>query len=166
MVITFKGKPITLVGRQLSVGDTLPSFALCANDLSPVHSRELKGLKVFLSVPSVDTGVCDAEVRRFNEQAANLPGVHVYAVSMDLPFAQKRWCAAADIQAVQVLSDYQERQFGQATGTLIDELKLLTRAVFVVDEQGKVLYAQYVGEVSEHPDYDAAFAALKQAMQG
>ena len=165
MAVTFKGKPITLVGRELNVGDAMPSFTLCANDLSVVRGEELKGPGVFLTVPSVDTGVCDAEVRRFNELAANLPGVHIYAVSMDLPFAQKRWCAAAGIQSVRTLSDYRERQFGQATGTLILELMLLTRAVFVVDARGKILYVQYVEEVSEHPDYDAAFAALKQAAQ-
>lgn len=162
MQITFKGKPITLLGKPLAIGDAMPSFALCANDLSMVESGQQSGWKVFLTVPSIDTGVCDAEVRRFNEKAAQLGDITIYAVSMDLPFAQKRWCASQGIEAVQTLSDYRTREFGKATGTLIEELMLLTRAVFIVDEENAVRYVQYVSEVSEHPDYEAAFAVLEQ----
>ena len=162
MAITFLGNPITLKGRQLAAGDTLPDFTLTANDMSPVAKADTKGLRVFLTVPSLDTEVCDLEVRTFNTKAAELPGVSICAVSMDLPFAQARWCGAAGVEAVKTLSDYHHRSFGEASGTYIDELGLLTRAVFIVDDSDTVVYAEYVPEVTHQPDYDAALAKLKE----
>lgn len=156
------GNPITFSNAPLNVGDQLPAFTLTANDLSPVASEDLTGLRVFLTVPSLDTPVCDLEVRTFNTKAAELPGVSIYAVSVDLPFAQTRWCGAAGVDVVTALSDYRDRSFGKATGTLIDGLLLLTRAVFIVDASGTVVYVQYVPEVRTAPDYDAAYAKLAE----
>jgi thiol peroxidase len=158
--ITMGGNPISLPFAPLSVGVRLPDFVLTANDLSPVASEDLTGLRVFLTVPSLDTPVCDLEVRTFNTKAAELPGVAIYAISMDLPFAQARWCGTAGVEAVKALSDYRNRSFGKATGTLIDGLMLLTRAVFIVDATGTVVYAQYVPEVTDAPDYEAAYQKL------
>lgn len=160
MTITFKGTPMNLSGRQLQVGDVMPDFTLVGNDLQEVHGLELSGIRLFLTVPSLDTGVCDQEVRRFNQAAAEFPEASVYAVSLDLPFAQARWCGTAGVEAVRTLSDYKDHSFGTATGTRIEELGLLTRAVFVVDGGGKVTYAEYVPEVSAHPDYGAVLSHL------
>lgn len=160
MTITFKGTPMNLSGRQLQVGDSMPDFTLTDQTLQAVHSQDLGGVRVFLTVPSLDTGVCDQEVRRFNQAAAGFPGVSIYAVSLDLPFAQARWCGAAGVETVRTLSDYKDHSFGTATGTRIEELGLLTRAVFVVDRGGKVTYAEYVPEVSAHPNYDAVLTHL------
>lgn len=113
-------------------------------------------------MPSLDTGVCDQEVRWFNEKAAELPGVTIVAVSLDLPFAQARWCGGGGIEAVRTLSDYKERRFGKATGTYIEELALLARAVFVVDENDTVVYAEVVPEVSNHPNYEAVYQKLRE----
>lgn len=162
MNITFKGKPITLRGASLKVGDQLSNFTLVDSALNPIHQKDLSGLKVFVVVPSLDTGVCDLEVKNFNKKAAELPGVVIYTISLDLPFAQARWCGANDISAVKVLSDYQDRSFGQATGTFIEELALLTRAVFIVDASNTVVYAEYVPEVTEHPAYDKIYAKLAE----
>jgi thiol peroxidase len=120
-------------------------------------------VRLITSVPSIDTPVCDTMTRKFNEQAAQLPdNVEVYTISMDLPFAQKRWCGNADIDKVKTLSDYQERSFGENYGLLIKELKLLARAVFVIDAAGKIAYREIVPEVTDEPDYDAALAAVKK----
>ena len=156
------GNPVTTEGKPLVVGDSMPAFLLTANDLSDFASESASGVRVFLSVPSLDTPVCDEEVKRFNE-STDLLGVNIYAVSMDLPFAQSRWCAAAGIGSVKTLSDYKYRQFGAATGTYIKELGLLTRAVFIVGADGKIAYVQYVPEISDHPDYTTAFAAALSA---
>lgn len=161
MAVTFNHSPITLKGTPLKEGDKMPNFTLVDNSLTPVRAEELEGLRVFVVVPSLDTEVCDLEVRNFNTKAAGLPGVSIYAVSMDLPFAQARWCGANGISAVKTLSDYHERSFGAATGTYIDELGLLTRAVFVVNATGDVVYAEYVPEVTNHPNYDAVYAKLE-----
>ena len=150
-MITFKGSPLTLQGPPLRVGDTMPGFTLTDTALTEVRDTDLCGIRVFLTVPSLDTGVCDQEVRWFNEKAAELPGVTIVAVSLDLPFAQARWCGGGGIEAVRTLSDYKERRFGKATGTYIEELALLARAVFVVDENDTVVYAEVVPEVSNHP---------------
>ena len=160
MTITFKGTPMNLSGRQLQVGDSMPDFTLTDQTLQAVHSRDLGGVRVFLTVPSLDTGVCDQEVRRFNQAAAEFPGASIYAVSLDLPFAQARWCGAAGVEAVRTLSDYRDHCFGAVTGTRIEELGLLTRAVFVVDGGGKITYVEFVPEVSAHPDYDAVLSHL------
>lgn len=159
--VTLKGNPFTLEGEEVQVGQSAPDFSLVANDLSSVSLADTNGVRIFSVVPSLDTPVCDQQTRRFNEELASLPGVSVYTVSADLPFAQKRWCGAAGIDQVVTLSDYRDRAFGANWGTMINELKIDCRAVFVVDAAGKVVHAEYVGEIAEHPDYDAALAAAK-----
>ena len=161
--VKFKGNPLTLVGPEVKIGSQAPDFSVLAQDLSPVTLSTVKGKTLLLSVtPSLDTPVCDAQARRFNQEAAKLPGVEILNISMDLPFAQKRWCGAAGIDRVKVLSDHKEASFGRAYGTLIKELRLLTRAIFVVDGGGTVRYVEYVPKVTSHPNYDAALAAVKQ----
>lgn len=161
--ITMKGNPITLLGDEVKVGQDAPDFTVVANDLSTVTLQDTSGVRIFLSVPSLDTGVCDAEVRRFNEEATSLNGVKVYTISMDLPFAQARWCGAAGVKNVTTLSDHRDASFGRAYGVLIDGLRLLARAVFVVDSNNKVTYVEYVPEVTQHPDYEKALAAARAA---
>ena len=161
--VTMRGNPVTLVGDEVKVGDKARDFTVIANDLSTVTLNDTSGVRIFLSVPSLDTGVCDAEVRRFNEEAASLEGVKVYTISMDLPFAQARWCGAAGVENVVTLSDHRNASFGQNWGVLIKELRLLARAVFVVDSSNTVTYVEYVPEVSSHPDYEKALAAAKAA---
>jgi thiol peroxidase len=162
-LVTLKGKPITLVGEEIKVGDKGPEFEAIDNDLKPVRLSSLKGKVVILcSVPSLDTSVCDIETRKFNEKAGQLGGdVKVLTISMDLPFAQKRWCGAAGIKNVQTLSDHREASFGITFGVLIKELRLLARAVFVIDKTGIVRYKQIVPEITSEPDYEAAINAAK-----
>jgi thiol peroxidase len=162
-IITFKGNPFTLLGPQLKVGDKAPDFAVVDNGLAPVSLASSAGrVRIISSVPSLDTPVCDTETRRFNQEAAGLPGdVAVLTISLDLPFAQKRWCGAAGIDKVTTLSDYRDRSFGLNYGVLIKELLLLTRAIFVVDAQGVIRYIQIVPEVTSEPDYAAVIAAAK-----
>lgn len=163
-VVTFKGNPVTLVGNEVKVGDTAPDFTVMANDLSPVTLADSKGsVRIISVVPSLDTGVCDQQTRRFNEEAASLEGVRVLTISVDLPFAQKRWCGAAGVDRVQTLSDHRDLSFGTAYGVVIKELRLLARAVFVVDKNDKVVYAEYVPEVTQHPNYEAVIEAAKKA---
>ena len=165
MNITFNGSPITLKGNQLKIGDKMPDFIVCDNDLNMVKGNELSGVRIFLTVPSLDTGVCDMEVRNFNSKASELDGVSIYAVSLDLPFAQARWCCANGIKAVKTLSDYKDRNFGMATGTFIEELALLTRAVFIVNNANEIVYVEYVPEVTNHPDYDKAYNVLEDLIK-
>jgi len=162
-IITFKGNPFTLLGPELKVGDKAPDFAVVDNGLAPVTLASSAGkLRVISAVPSLDTPVCDTETRRFNQEAAGLPGdVLVLTISMDLPFAQKRWCGAAGIDRVITLSDYRERSFAQNYGVLIKELLLLTRAVFIVDANDIIRYVQIVPEVTSEPDYAAVISAVK-----
>ena len=162
--VTFKGGPLTLIGPELRTGDRAPDFQVLAQDLTAVKLAEGKGkIRIFSVMPSVDTPVCDAQTRRFNEEAARLPqGVEVWAISMDLPFAQKRWCGAANIERVKVLSDHRDASFGRAYGCLVKELRLLSRAVFVVDRADTVRHVDYVREITTHPNYDAALAAVRQ----
>ncbi len=161
--ITFKQNPITLIGNEVKVGDTAPDFTVLANDLSPVTLQDSKGKTRLISVvPSLDTGTCDAQTRKFNESAAELgEDVVILTVSNDLPFAQKRWCAAAGIDSVQTLSDHRDLSFGKAYGVAIEELRLLTRSIFVVDSNDKVTYVEYVPEATEHPNYEKAIEAVK-----
>ena len=161
MKVTFQGAPLTLEGIQVKVGDTAPDFTVVGNDLNPVKLSDTNGKRVFLTVPSIDTPVCDTEVRRFNTEAANLGDVTVYTVSMDLPFAQGRWCGAAGIDKVKTVSDYKDREFGKNYGVYINELGLLSRAVFVIDKNNKVVYVEYLSEITEEPNYDKALEALK-----
>ncbi|WP_458412221.1 thiol peroxidase [Schinkia sp. CFF1] len=162
--VTFKGNQVTLLGNEVKVGEKAPNFTVLANDLSEVTLNDTKGsVRLISVVPSLDTGVCDAQTRRFNEEAANLPNVKILTISIDLPFAQKRWCGAAGIENVQTLSDHRDLSFGEAYGVAIKELRLLTRAVFVVDSNDQVTYAEYVPEATNHPNYEAALAAAKDA---
>lgn len=162
--ITFKGNPVTLLGNEVKAGDKVPEFKVLANDLSEVTLADSKGqVRLISVVPSIDTGVCDAQTRRFNEEASKLDNVKILTVSVDLPFAQKRWCAAAGIENVQTVSDHRDLSFGEAFGVAIQELRLLARAVFVVDSNDTVTYAEYVSEATDHPNYEAAVEAAKQA---
>ena len=163
-VITFKTNPMTLLGPDIKVGDAAPDFRVVDNGLQPVTLASSAGkVRLISVVPSIDTPVCDTMTRKFNEEAAKLPEAVVsYTISLDLPFAQKRWCGAAGIERVKTLSDYQDRSFGLAYGLLIKELKLLARAVYVIDAQGKVAYREIVKEVTAEPDYAAALAAAKK----
>jgi thiol peroxidase len=164
--ITFKGGPLTLVGELVSVGQAAPDFTAAANDLSPYKLSDDKGKVVVISaVPSLDTPVCDTQTRKFNEAAAALgDGVAIVTVSMDLPFAQARWCGAAGVDQVRTVSDYNGVDFGTQYGLLIKELHLLARAVLVVDQAGILQYSQLVSEVTEEPDYDAAIDAVKKLL--
>jgi thiol peroxidase len=161
--VTLKGNPFTLEGAALAVGAAAPDFTLTGVDLSAVTLADTSGVRIFSVVPSLDTPVCDQQTRRFNEEASDLGAVTIYTVSCDLPFAQKRWCGAAGVEQVVTLSDYKDGNFGAAWGTMINELKIECRAVFVVDSSGVVTHAEYVGEVAEHPDYKAALAAARAA---
>jgi thiol peroxidase len=162
-VITFKGNPMTLVGGEVKVGDTLPSFKVVGQDLGDITNKDFANKVLVLSVvPSVDTPVCATQTRKFNEKVAGLSSdVAILTVSMDLPFAAKRFCAAEGIEAVKTGSDYKYGAFGDAFGVKIKELGLLSRAVFVADRNGKVKHAEYVPEVTTEPNYDAAMAAVK-----
>lgn len=164
-VVTFGGKPVTLMGPEINIGDSAPNFEVLANDRSTVTLNNSAGkVRLISVVPSLDTGVCDAQTRRFNEAAAEL-GDHVVVltISADLPFAQKRWCGAAGIDRVQTLSDHLSMSFGLAYGTYMKEHRLESRAVFVVDSNDKITYIEYVPEVTTHPNYDVALAAAKTA---
>lgn len=161
MKVTFQGAPLTLEGTQVKVGDTAPDFTVVGNDLNPVKLSDTNGKRVFLTVPSIDTPVCDTEVRRFNTEASSLGDVTIYTISMDLPFAQARWCGAVGIDKVKTVSDYKDREFGKNYGVYINELGLLSRAVFVIDENNKVVYVEYLSEITEEPNYDKALEALK-----
>jgi thiol peroxidase len=160
--ITMRGNPLTLVGKELKVGDQAPDFRVLDNNLSPIQLSSYRGkICVISSVPSLDTPVCDMETRRFNDEAGKLGSdVVILTISMDLPFAQKRWCGAAGVDKVTTLSDHIDASFGEAFGVLIKELRLLARAVFVVDREGIVQYIQLVKEVADEPDYDAVLDAV------
>ncbi len=163
-IITMRGKPLTLLGPEVKVGDPAPDFTVVANDLSDFRFSSLKGqVCVISSVPSLDTPVCDIETRRFNDEAAGLgAAVKLLTISMDLPFAQKRWCGAAGVENLKTYSDHREAAFGLAYGVLIKELRLLARAVFVVDKGGKVQHVQLVPELATEPDYEAVLQAVRR----
>jgi thiol peroxidase len=162
-LIAVDGKPLTLTGSEIKVGDEAPDAAVIDNDMKPVRLSEYEGkVRILSSVPSLDTPVCDMEVRRFNKEAADLGGVLILTISMDLPFAQKRWCGAAGVELVHTLSDYRAADFGEKYGVLIKELRLLARAVFVVDREGVVRYIQIVDDLTNEPDYDAALDAARK----
>jgi thiol peroxidase len=162
-IITMKGNPLTLLGTEPAIGKPAPIFTAIDNDLNPFDFSSRKGSVCILSaVPSLDTPVCDMETRRFNTEARNLgEDVVILTISMDLPFAQKRWCGAAGVDRVITLSDHRDAAFGEAYGVLIKELRLLARAVFVVDREGILRYRQIVGEVAEEPDYASVLNAVK-----
>ncbi|NJD63283.1 MAG: thiol peroxidase [Deltaproteobacteria bacterium] len=165
-IVTFKGKSVTLLGPEIKAGDQAPDFRAVDGSLAPVSLSDFKGkIKVFSCVPSLDTPVCDMETRRFNLEAAKLPEkVALVTISLDLPFAQKRWCGAAGVDRVKVLSDYQDRSFAQAYGVLIKELKLLSRSIFVVGADDRVKYVQHVPEIGTEPDYAAVLGAVQKLL--
>jgi thiol peroxidase len=159
---TLKGNPLTLIGPELKVGDKAPAFEVVDMNLSPVNLEKTgKSVRIFSVVPSLDTPVCDAQTKRFNDEASKLPGVNIFAVSMDLPFAQKRWCLAFAADKVTMLSDHRSGSFGSNYGTLIKELRIESRAIFVVDKDNTIRYVQYVKEVTDHPDYEPALKVAK-----
>ena len=161
--VTFKGNPLTLVGPELKAGDNAPDFQLLDDALQAVKLSDSKGkVRLISVVPSLDTPVCDQQTRKFNEEAGKLPAnVVVYTVSVDLPFAQKRFCSTAGIAKIKVLSDHKDVSFGTNYGTLIKELRLDTRAIFVIGADDKIKYVEYVKEMTNHPNYEAALDALK-----
>jgi len=163
--VTMKGNPLTLVGDTVKAGDKAPNFTLTDNDMNQVTLEKYAGKVLVIStVPSLDTPVCSAQVRRFNVEAAKMAkDVQILAVSMDLPFAQKRWCGASGVDKLQTLSDYKTGQFAIDYGLLIEELQLIARSVIILDKNHKVKYVQVVKEVSQEPDYEAVLGALKEA---
>lgn len=165
-IVSARGNGLTLLGPDIAVGDKAPDFTVVDNDMQPVTLADAAGkVQLIASVPSLDTGVCDAMTRRFNQEVAALGDKLVaYTISMDLPFAQKRWCGNAGIEAIKTLSDYQERSFAQNWGLLVKENKLIARAIYIVDTDGKVAYRQIVPELPTEPDYDDAMAALKKLL--
>lgn len=162
-IITFNKKPMTLLGPDIGVGSKAPDFKVVDTDLNPITLASAEGkIQLITVLPSIDTNICDIMTRRFNQDISVLPhSVVVYAISMDLPFAQKRWCVKADVERMRLLSDYQERSFGFNYGLMIDELKLLARAVYVIDTKGVVAYREIVPEVTDEPDYAAALNNVK-----
>jgi thioredoxin-dependent peroxiredoxin len=161
---TMKGNPMTLVGPELKVGDAAPDFSLVDGTHKTVTLKDTGNqVRIISVIPSLDTPVCDAQTRRFNEAAANLPGVDIITVSMDLPFAQKRWCGAFGVDKVKMLSDHKDGSFGTNYGTLIKELRIESRAIFVLDAANKVVHAEYVKEVADFPNYETALAAARSA---
>lgn len=162
--ITFKDNPMTILGTEVQVGQKAPDFTVLANDLSEYRLADAKeSVKLISVIPSIDTGVCDAQTRRFNEEAGTIDNVEVLTISVDLPFAQKRWCAASGLEHVQTLSDHKDLSFGQAYGLVMEELRLLARAVFVIDTNGTLVHVEYVSEATNHPDYEKAIAAAREA---
>jgi thiol peroxidase len=163
-VATLKSNPITLVGPEIKVGDKAPNFTVNKDLMTQVTLADYAGkVKLISVVPSLDTGVCDAQTRRFNEEAASLgDNVAVLTISVDLPFAQARWCGAAGIDKVITLSDYKTKSFGEAYGVLIKEIQLDMRAIFVIDANDTVQYVEYLGEMTAHPNYEAAVEAVKK----
>ncbi|RLS32378.1 MAG: thiol peroxidase [Planctomycetota bacterium] len=163
--VTFKGNPLTLVGDEVTVGAAAPDFTLTGEGMQDIRKADLLGKPTIISVvPSLDTPVCQVQTKTFNERLGKLGDkVNAITVSLDLPFAMKRFCGAESITAMQVGSDYKDREFGKAFGVLIDELKILARAVFVLDSKGVIRYSELVKEVADHPNYDAAIAALSAA---
>jgi thioredoxin-dependent peroxiredoxin len=162
--MTLRGNPFTLIGPELKPGDAAPDFTLVDNGLKPVTLKDTGSqVRIISVVPSLDTPVCDAQTKRFNDEVAKLPGVVILAVSMDLPFAQKRWCGAFGVDNVKTLSDHKEASFGSHYGTLIKELRLESRAIFVVDGRNQIRYVEYVKEMTDYPNYEAALSAARSA---
>jgi thioredoxin-dependent peroxiredoxin len=166
--VTFKGAPLTLAGNEVKVGQPAPDFKLhyFEGGLKELKLSDLKGKPTLLSVvPSLDTPVCAMQTKKFNESLGELGDrINAITVSLDLPFAQNRFCGSENIKNIRAASDYQERNFGKSYGTLIEELKILSRAIFVLDKDGKVVHAEYVPEVASEPNYDTALAALKKQL--
>lgn len=164
--VTIKGKKLTLLGKEVKAGDKAEVFKALDNNLEEITLDKFKGkIKLIASVPSLDTPVCDLEIKRFNDEAGKLSkDLVIIFISMDLPFAQKRFCQANSINKVKTLSDHRDADFGMKYGALIKELRLLSRAIFIIDKNDIISYAQYVSEITSHPDYDAALKALKEVL--
>ena len=163
--VNLKGKPVRLVGPELKVGQKAPPFKLLAIDMSEVELSQSKGKVRLLSVVhSLDTGVCDLQTQRFEAEASKFKDVVIYTISVDLPFAQARYCGAHSISNLKTLSDHREASFGRAYGVLIEKLRLLSRAIFIIDGDDIVRYVEYVPEVTQHPDYDRAIEGLKNVI--
>ncbi len=161
---TLRGNPYTLIGPELKTGDAAPDFHTVDNSLKPVNLKDTGNqVRIISVIPSLDTPVCDAQTKRFNEEAGKLPNVSIITVSMDLPFAQKRWCGAFGVDHVKMLSDHVDGSFGSGYGTLIKELRIESRAIFVLDPDNKIRHVEYVKEVADHPNYEAALAAARSA---
>src|SRR5260370_1241860 len=159
---TMRGNPLTLIGPELKTGDKAPDFEVVNDGLQPVNLEKTgHNVRIFSVIPSLDTPVCDAQTKRFNEEAAKLTGVEIYSVSMDLPFAQKRWCGAFGVDRIKMLSDHRTGSFGEHYGTMIKELRIESRAIYVLDKDGTIKHLEYVKEVADHPNYEAALAATK-----
>ena len=160
-----KGNPLTLIGPQLQPGDHAPDFSVVDGSLSPVDLEKTgHNVRIISVVPSLDTPVCDLQTKRFNEEAAKLPSVDILTISMDLPFAQKRWCGAMGVDNIKMLSDHRSGSFGEAYGTLVKDVRIESRAIFVLDKDNTLRHVEYVKEVADHPNYDAALAAVKQML--
>lgn len=162
-LITFGGNPLTLVGKIIKVGDKAPEFTALNPDLTPFSFKNNGKVTIISVVPSIDTGICDAQTRRFNQEAANLD-MDILTISCDLPFALGRYCGAAGIDKVKTISDHKDLDFGLKYGFAIDELRLLSRGIVIVDKNGVVKYVEYVKEVATHPDYEIALAEAKKLL--
>ena len=159
---TMRGNPMTLVGPELKAGDKAPEFTALDNGMKPVKLSDTgHKMRIFSVVPSLDTPVCDAQTKRFNEEAGKLADVDIYTVSMDLPFAQKRFCNAFTLDKVKMLSDHRSGSFGEHYGTLIKHMRIESRAIFVLDKDNTIKYVEYVKEVADYPNYEAALAAAR-----
>ncbi len=164
---TLRGNPLTLVGPELKPGDAAPDFTTVDSAMAAVNLAGTGTKARILSVvPSLDTPVCDLQTKRFNEEAGKIPNVDFLTISMDLPFAQKRWCGAFGVENIKMLSDHRDGSFGMAYGTLIKELRIECRAIFVLDSSNTIRHVEYVKEVADHPNYEAALAAAKAAANG
>jgi thiol peroxidase len=164
---TLRGNPLTVLGPALKPGEKAPDFKAVDDSLKDINLAGTgDGIRIFSVVPSLDTPVCDAQTKRFNEEAGKLPNVTMYSISMDLPFAQKRWCGAYGVDHVKMVSDHRDGSFGQAYGTLIKDLRIMSRAIFVIDKSNVIRHVEYVKEVADHPDYEAALAAARAAASG
>jgi thiol peroxidase len=163
-LVSMRGNPLTLVGNEVKIGEVAPDFVVLDNSLTATKFSSYRNrLCIISSVPSLDTPICDIETRKFNEEANKLgEKIQILTISMDLPFAQKRWCGTAGVNKIQTLSDHRDAQFGIAYGVLIKELRLLARAVFLVDQKGILQYTQLVKEISNEPNYDEIWNALKK----
>lgn len=164
MQVTFQGSPLHVNGTQLQKGDKAPVFSAVTQNLEAWSLADLKGIKIISVVPSLDTGVCQIQTKKFNKEATTLSDTTIITISLDLPFAQQRWCGAENITNLVILSDYQNREFAEKYSLLIDELKLLSRAVLVLDAENNVHYVEYLKEITEEPNYDAALAAAKELL--
>ena len=159
---TLRGNPVTLAGAELHVGDTAPDFACVDTALKPVTLAGTgRAVRIFSVLPSLDTPICDAQTRRFNEEAAKLSGVDIYTISVDLPFAQRRYCNSFAIDRVKMLSDHKDVSFGRNYGTLLEDLRIESRAIFVLDRDNVIRYVEYVKETGEHPDYEPALRTAR-----